>query len=55
MYSRTLHHYSELKKFLCSVQEYPLEEVLSGCYLISEWRPDLIELVQGYLTPENIR
>jgi hypothetical protein len=48
-------HCSELNKFLSFVQDYPLEEVLSGCYLISSWRPDLIEMVLGYLTPENIR
>ncbi|PSN57801.1 Insulin-degrading enzyme [Blattella germanica] len=35
--------------------DYPLEEVLSGCFLLSDWRPDLIEMVLGYLTPENIR
>ncbi|XP_033611295.1 insulin-degrading enzyme-like [Cryptotermes secundus] len=38
-----------------NLHDYPLEEVLSGYYLISDWRPDLIEMVLGYLTPENIR
>ncbi|XP_069679683.1 insulin-degrading enzyme isoform X2 [Periplaneta americana] len=38
-----------------NLHDYPLDEVLSGCYLISDWRPDLIEMVLGYLTPENIR
>lgn len=37
------------------MQLYPLEEVLSAPYLISEWRPDLIkELLQNF-TPECTR
>ncbi|KAJ9600258.1 hypothetical protein L9F63_009434, partial [Diploptera punctata] len=38
-----------------TVHNLHVKEVLSGCYLISDWRPDLIEMVLGYLTPENIR
>lgn len=46
---------SYVSNMVHNLHEYPLEEVLSSCYLISEWRPDLIEMVQGYLTPENVR
>lgn len=46
---------SYVSNIVHNLHEYPLEEVLSGCYLISDWRPDLIEMVLGYLTPENIR
>jgi hypothetical protein len=54
MHFRPQYH-SELNIFMSFMQDYPLEEVLSGYYLISEWRPDLIEMVLRYLTPENIR
>ncbi|XP_049939528.1 insulin-degrading enzyme [Schistocerca serialis cubense] len=38
-----------------NLNEYPLEEVLSGHYLITEWKPELIKMVMDYLTPQNIR
>nr|CAD7441027.1 unnamed protein product [Timema bartmani] len=38
-----------------NLHEFPLEEVLSGPYLLSEWRPDLVDMVLGYLCPSNIR
>lgn len=38
-----------------NMHEYPFEEVLSGSYLLSDWRPDLIEKVLSYLTSKNIR
>ncbi|XP_058795185.1 insulin-degrading enzyme isoform X2 [Phymastichus coffea] len=38
-----------------SLQQYPIEEVLSAPRLVSEWRPDLINDVMTYLKPENIR
>lgn len=34
---------------------YPLDEVLSANYLLSDWRPDLIELVLEHLNPANSR
>lgn len=34
---------------------YPLTDVLSANYLLSEWRPDLIEDVLSRLTPQNCR
>ncbi|XP_012261292.2 insulin-degrading enzyme isoform X2 [Athalia rosae] len=37
------------------LQEYPIPEVLTGPQLVKEWRPDLLEMVMGYLTPENVR
>ena len=38
-----------------SLQSYPLEEVLAAPYLISEWRPDLIENLWNKFRPENAR
>lgn len=38
-----------------SMQLYPLEEVLTAPYLISEWRPDLIEDLQMELLPHTCR
>lgn len=37
------------------MQLYPLEEVLTAPYLISEWRPDLIEDLQKDLSPHTCR
>lgn len=34
---------------------YPLKEVLSANYLLTEWRPDLIEEVLEKLNPYNSR
>lgn len=38
-----------------ALQEFPINEVLSAPRLFTEWRPELIDLVLGYLTPQNIR
>ncbi|XP_055592583.1 insulin-degrading enzyme [Uranotaenia lowii] len=38
-----------------SMQSYPLEEVLTAPYLISEWRPDLIEKLWGEFSPQKAR
>lgn len=38
-----------------SMQSYPLEEVLAAPYLISEWRPDLIEELWNNFHPQNAR
>ncbi|XP_046427439.1 insulin-degrading enzyme isoform X1 [Neodiprion fabricii] len=37
------------------LQEYPMQEILTGPRLLREWKPELIEMVLGYLTPENVR
>ncbi|KAG8188554.1 hypothetical protein JTE90_007162 [Oedothorax gibbosus] len=34
---------------------YPMEEVLSGPYLIQDYKPELIKQLLNLLTPENIR
>lgn len=36
-------------------KDYPLEEVLSANYLLTDWRPDLIEAVLKDLVPEKVR
>ncbi|XP_038070879.1 insulin-degrading enzyme-like [Patiria miniata] len=36
-------------------QDYPVEEVLSAPFMMSDFRPDLIDMVLSQLTPENIR
>lgn len=39
-----------------SMQLYPMEEVLTAPYLISEWRPDVIQnLLDDCLVPEKCR
>lgn len=38
-----------------SMQLYPLQEVLTAPYLVSEWRPDLIEELQTELSPHTCR
>lgn len=38
-----------------TMQLYPLEEVFSGPYLVTEWRPDLIRELLDTLTPANCR
>ncbi|XP_008554389.2 insulin-degrading enzyme isoform X1 [Microplitis demolitor] len=38
-----------------SLQKYPMEEVLTGPYLPTEWRPDLINTVMDCLIPQKIR
>ncbi|KAJ2938650.1 hypothetical protein O0L34_g11978 [Tuta absoluta] len=37
------------------LQDFPMEDVLSAYYLMSEWRPELIEELLALLTPENVR
>ncbi|CAG9789778.1 unnamed protein product [Diatraea saccharalis] len=37
------------------LQEFPMEDVLSAYYLMSEWRPELIDELLAYLVPENVR
>ncbi|XP_076308148.1 insulin-degrading enzyme-like [Tachypleus tridentatus] len=47
------------QSFVCDLAEmlhiYPIEDVLSGPYLMSEYRPDLIEDILSRLNPNNIR
>lgn len=38
-----------------SLQEYPMNDVLCAEYVFPEWRPDLIEQIMEYLTPQNVR
>lgn len=38
-----------------SMQLYPMEEVLTAPYLISDWRPDLIQNLMDDLVPEKCR
>lgn len=38
-----------------SMQLYPMEEVLTAPYLISDWRPDLIQNLVDDLVPEKCR
>ncbi|KAK2177670.1 hypothetical protein NP493_586g01027 [Ridgeia piscesae] len=37
------------------IHEYPLDQILSGIYLVSEYRPDLITMVLDKLTPDTVR
>ncbi|KYQ54450.1 Insulin-degrading enzyme, partial [Trachymyrmex zeteki] len=38
-----------------ALQEFPMNEVLCAQCIYPEWRPDLIEEIMGYLTPQNVR
>jgi len=38
-----------------SLFDYPVEDVISGSYILHEFRPDLIEDVMSRLIPENVR
>uniref|UniRef100_A0A1B6DGR0 Peptidase M16 C-terminal domain-containing protein n=1 Tax=Clastoptera arizonana TaxID=38151 RepID=A0A1B6DGR0_9HEMI len=38
-----------------SMREFPMDEVLSGGYVLEEWQPDLINYVLSYLNPDNVR
>ncbi|KAL4720112.1 hypothetical protein ACJJTC_008155 [Scirpophaga incertulas] len=40
---------------ICCRYEFPMEDVLSAYYLMTEWRPDIIEELLSLLTPENVR
>ncbi|GBP69439.1 Insulin-degrading enzyme [Eumeta japonica] len=41
--------------YVHSLQEFPMEDVLSAYYLLSEWRPELVERLLERLTPEHVR
>ncbi|CAK1554529.1 unnamed protein product [Leptosia nina] len=47
---RTLAH-----GYVHQLQEFPMEDVLSAYYLLSEWRPDLVQEMLDLLTPERVR
>lgn len=38
-----------------SLHDYAFEDVLSGAYLLEEWKPDLITLILDKLVPEEAR
>lgn len=38
-----------------ALQEYPMNEVLCAEYTFPKWRPDIINQIIEYLTPQNIR
>lgn len=44
-----------VKMTVLSLQEYPIEEVLSAPRLLTEWKPDLISDLEQYLVPNKIR
>ena len=50
-----LHEQLTIKSFLFLFQYYPLEEALCGGDILSDFKPELIEMVLGHLTPSNIR
>ncbi|CAB3224482.1 unnamed protein product [Arctia plantaginis] len=37
------------------LQEFPMEDILSAYYLMTEWKPELITELLSLLTPENVR
>lgn len=38
-----------------ALHEYPMNEVLCAEHTFPEWRPDIINEIMEYLTPQNIR
>ncbi|XP_018401507.1 PREDICTED: insulin-degrading enzyme-like isoform X1 [Cyphomyrmex costatus] len=38
-----------------ALQEFPMNEILCAECIYPEWRPDLIEEIMTYLTPQNVR
>lgn len=46
---------SYVSSIVRNMHYYPLEETLTGPYFLTEWRPELIELVLDYLKPSNVR
>ncbi|XP_045541115.1 insulin-degrading enzyme [Papilio machaon] len=42
-------------KHVHMLQEFPMEDILSAYYLLSEWKPELIEEVLSRLVPKNVR
>lgn len=38
-----------------ALHNYPVKDVLSGPYLLEEWKPDLVESLLDLLTPDNVR
>lgn len=38
-----------------ALQEYPMNEVLCAEHTFPKWRPDIINQIMEYLTPQNIR
>ncbi|GBP10041.1 Insulin-degrading enzyme [Eumeta japonica] len=41
--------------YVHSLQEFPMEDTLSAYYLLSEWRPELVERLLERLTPAHMR
>jgi len=38
-----------------NMHDFPMREVLNGGYVLSEWKPELIEMVLSHLNVENVR
>ncbi|XP_023937741.2 insulin-degrading enzyme [Bicyclus anynana] len=37
------------------LQEFPMQDIMSAYYLLTDWRPDLIDELLALLTPDNVR
>jgi insulysin len=46
---------SLVRKVVSAMRHYPFPEVLIAPTVVSEWRPDLIEVVLNLLNPKNLR
>ena len=42
-------------QFINRMHEYALEDVLQGPYMLTEWKPDVINDILSRLTPSNVR
>lgn len=41
-------------KLAAKAHDYPIEEVLTGSSILTEWRPDLVQVVLDKLVPDNV-
>lgn len=44
-----------VSNLVVKLSDYEMEDVLAGGYKLTEWKPDLINELLGYLSPENVR
>ena len=42
-------------KFVVSLQDFGVEDVIQGQFIISHFKPDLIKMILSYLVPSKVR
>ncbi|XP_018404393.1 PREDICTED: insulin-degrading enzyme-like, partial [Cyphomyrmex costatus] len=54
-FKERLHPYDYVNFTVQALQQFPMNEILCAQCIYPEWRPDLIEEILTYLTPQNVR